>query len=613
MSVNQKTLSYDVVVIGGGLSGVCAAVACARHGVKTALLQNRPMFGGNASSEIRMHIVGASAHASKKNMAETGILMEILMENKRRNPYASFSVFDTIIWEKVHMQENLDSFLNTNVDDLVMENGKIARVIGHQATTETELTISGKLFIDATGHGTIGVMAGAESRMGSEGREEFGEAHAPEQPNHYMMGDTLLFSAVDRGEPVRFIKPEWAYTFTEEQLRFRHHDNSITSHKDGGETVAMEENANRLPHFSNIDSGYWWIELGGDSANIITESEHLRDELLKCVYGVWDHLKNQGDHGAENLDLDWVGIIPGHRESRRLVGDYLLNENDVVANRVFDDAVAYGGWAMDVHTPGGLRDFDRQPSNIINFEGIYTIPYRCYYSCNVENLMMCGRDISVTKMAYSSSRVMGTCAVGGQAVGTAAAIAIREGCTPREVGWRHIRELQQTLLRDDCYIPGVPHAEEGDLARRAQITATGSAPGCGPENVINGIARPVGDRQNCWQSAKLGDSLTLFFPAAAVSQVRLTFDPDLTREMMPSLTRIVRDRQYKGLAPQLVRDFTVEYLLNGQTMQSQTVTDNARRLCVLSLEAPITCDTVRITINGTYGEKFGRIYEVGIY
>ena len=183
MSVHQKSAAYDVVVAGGGLSGMCAAIAAARGGARTAIIQNRAMFGGNASSEIKMHIVGANCHSSKPDLRETGILEEILLENKRRNPYASFYVFDTILWEKVRTQENLTAYLNTNVDDVVMEDGQLRSVICHQSSTETEWTISGKLFVDATGHGTLGVMAGAASRMGSESRHEFNEPTAPEEPN----------------------------------------------------------------------------------------------------------------------------------------------------------------------------------------------------------------------------------------------------------------------------------------------------------------------------------------------------------------------------------------------------------------------------------------------
>ena len=485
MSVHKEERHYEVVVVGGGMAGVCAAIASARKGVRTAIVQNRSMFGGNASSEIRMHIVGANAHGSKKNLGETGILLEILLENKRRNPYASFPVFDSVIWEKVHFQENLDAYLNTDMDDVIMDGKKVAAIVGHQNTTETEFTIYGDIFVDATGHGTLATMGGAAGRMGSEGRDEFHEPDAPTEPNQDTMGNTLMFSAVDRGEPVKFIRPDWAYQYSEEDLKYREHGNSIGSHMEGGQLTKFEEGSGRLPHFSNVDSGYWWIELGGQYDDIIRDGEVIRDELLKCVYGVWDHLKNVGDHGVENLDLDWVGIVPGYRESRRIEGDYLLNENDVLENRIFPDAVAYGGWQMDEHVRGGIRDLDKIPSRILNFNGCYTIPWRCYYAKDLENVMLAGRDISTSKMAYGSTRVMGTCSVGGQAVGTAAAMAVKYRCTPREIG-EHIMELQQQLLRDDCYIPGFRNEDPLDYARSAKVSASACTGKNVPENVLNG-------------------------------------------------------------------------------------------------------------------------------
>lgn len=614
MSINLIEKKYDIIVVGGGLSGMCAAIAAARHGANTAIVQNRSVYGGNASSEIRMHIVGASSHAAKADLAETGILMEMLLENKRRNPYASFPVFDSILWETIQFQENLTSYLNTNMDDVVMENGRIQSIICHQNTTETEIRLSADIFVDATGHGTLGVMAGCGSRLGTEARAEFDEPNAPDMANTDTMGNTLMFGAVDRGEKVVFEKPKWAYTFTEEQLKYREHANAIGSHAEGGALVEFEEGSGRLPHFSNVDNGYWWIELGGDWDDIIREGEEIRDELVKCVYGVWDHLKNQGDHGVDNYDLDWVGMVPGYRESRRLEGDYLLNENDVRGNRIFEDAVAYGGWQMDQHTVKGLFDFDKIPSRILNFDGCYTIPYRCFYSREVPNLMMAGRDISTTKTAFGSTRVMGTCAVGGQAVGTAAALAVRYGCDPRQVG-EHMDELQQTLLKDDCYIPGFANHDPADLARTATVTATSWKEGGAPENVINGVARREGGRENAWESRDLTDArltLTLSAPSE-VRQLRLTFDPNLTKEIMPSMTRNVRDRQVKGLPLELVKDYTVELVKDGKTVWSREVRGNGQRLNILEPEQGILCDTIRITVEATHGYEAARIFEVRAY
>lgn len=617
MSIHEQAQRFDVVVIGGGFAGVCAAIAAAREGVQVALVQNRSVFGGTGSSEIRMHIVGANCHSSKKNLRETGIIEEILLENKRRNPYASFPIFDMIVWEKVKQQENLTAFLNTNIEDVILEPGgtKIAAVVGHQNSTETKYTISGKLFIDATGHGTVGVLAGAVSRVGTESRYEFNEPTAPEQANQNKMGNTIMFSAVDRGEPVRFIKPAWANTYTEEDLKNRPHVDRVCAQVDGGGMAEPDASKNQLPEFSNVDAGYWWIELGGDSQDIIQEGEQIRDELLKVAYGVWDHIKNQGDHGAENLDLDWVGMVPGYRESRRLEGDYILNENDVRANRVFDDAVAYGGWPMDVHVPGGAKDLENVGSRVYNFEGHYSIPYRCYYSKNVDNLMMAGRDISASKMAFSSCRVMGTCAVGGQAVGTAAALAVKYGCTPRQVGQQHIAQLQQLLLKNDCYIPGHANEDPADLARTAAVTVSSQTPGGEGEQVINGVSRSVGEQSNCWISGGLDTPQSIALTlrqASPVHEVRLTFDTDLSHEIQPSLIRNVRDRQVKYLPLELVKSYRVELLREGAVVAEQAVAENWQRLNVLRFDG-VVCDTVKVTVEQSYGCGQARIFEIRVY
>lgn len=258
-----KKLSYDVVVIGGGLSGVCAAISSARGGARTAIIQARPVFGGNASSEVRMHVCGASCHVRKPDLTETGILHELQLENKSRNPNFSFPLWDVVLWSKIYTQKNLDFYLNTTMDDVNMDGDRIQSVICRQATTESVYEISAKIFIDASGNSSLGFFSGAEYRMGSEARAEFNEAHAPEEADHYTLGNTIMFISKDVGESSPFKKQDWAYTFDEDDLDQRAHGNTtIRRGVEGNESeYVVEEYA--------VDSGYWWIELGGETGKII--------------------------------------------------------------------------------------------------------------------------------------------------------------------------------------------------------------------------------------------------------------------------------------------------------------------------------------------------------
>lgn len=609
-----KNAEYDVVVIGGGMSGICAALAAARHGARTALVHDRHVLGGNASSEIRMHICGASENLAKPDLEESGILHEIMLDNKSRNDYYNFSIWDMVLFSTVKRQKNLTVYLSTAMESCEMGEGSTIRSIdAYQLTTETHWKISSKVFIDCTGNATLGYYAEAEFRTGSEGRDEFGEPDAPGQPNKERMGNTLLFKAVDRGHPVAFKKPDFARTFTEEELKYRTHS-AVHGAQIKGE---VDKAYVRMTSFStsSVDYGYWWIELPGETDDIIDEYEQIRDELVSCIYGIWDHLKNGGDHGAENYDLEWVGMLPGSREGRRLIGDYILNENDILSNRQFEDAVAYGGWPMDIHTAKGLYDFDELPSRVISFDGAYTIPYRSYYSKNISNLMMAGRDISASKMAMGSTRVMGTCAVGGQAVGTAAALCIKYDCDPRGAQ-EHMRELQQMLLKDDAYIPGIWNEDPKDLARRAKVTATSAREGCPPENVINGISRDEDGHRNLWISGKgrtEGEMLTLHLAdRQPVSEVHLTFDSNFHYPIKITLSRKRQAQQRIGVPPELIRDYTVTLWQGDKKAAKQTVTENVQRKNIVTF--PTTeCDRVTVMVHKTNGSNEAHIYEIRVY
>jgi len=611
----EKEASFDVIVVGGGLTGLCAAMASARHGAKTALVQDRPVLGGNASSEIRMHICGASNNMRKPNAEETGIVRELLLENRRFNDYYNFSQWDRILHSAAKGTENLTLFLNTAMYDAETEGSRITSIDCYQLTTEIHWKLRAPLFADCTGNGTLGYMTGVPFRTGCEGKAEFDEPHAPPEPNGDRMGNTLLFKAVDRDEPVTFIPPKGSYHFTEEQLRFRKHAD-LRGEEAQADTIFEHLDAATRSLVTDaycFDYGYWWIELTGEKEDIIEEYEDLRDELLRCVYGVWDHIKNGGDHGAQNYDLQWVGMLPGMRESRRMEGLYILNENDLIANRVFPDAVAYGGWASDNHVAHGLWDLDKMPSEIFDFDGLYTIPYRSYVARGIDNLFIGGRCHSASKLAMASSRVMGTCAVGGQAIGTAAALCKKHGCCPAGL-MEHITELQQTLLRDDCYIPGYRNEDPLDLARQAALSA--SSERLPAALVVNGIARAEEGCENCWESDGIredGELLTLRWPEAqTLRQLRLTFDPNLNHCIKITLSSVRIAEQGRGVAPELVRDYDVECFLQGKLQAVREVRDNYQRLNVLDLD-PVLCDEVRIRVRATNGAPNARIFEVRAY
>lgn len=619
MAIRKKSrsASFDVIVVGGGMNGLCAALASARHGAKTALVQDRPVLGGNGSSEVRMHICGASNNMRKDNAEETGILRELLLENRRVNDFYNWSIWDRVLHTAATDQENLTLFLNTTMTDCDTDGRRVTAIHCYQLTTEIAWTLTAPIFCDCTGNGTLGFMAGAPFRLGSEGKAEFNEPHAPDEPNDERMGNTLLYKAVNRGRPVTYVPPKNAYKFTEEMLKYRKHADLIG---EDGQKIADtvfdnvdDATVSLVADSYCFDYGYWWIELCGDKADIIEEYEELRDELLKCVYGVWDHIKNDGNHGAENYDLEWVGMLPGMRESRRMEGEYILNENDLRSNRIFPDAVAYGGWAADNHVAHGLKDFDKIPSEIFDFDGVYTIPYRCYVAKDMDNLFISGRSMSASKLAMASSRVMGTCAVGGQAVGTAAALCHKYGCGPMGV-MEHMQELQQTLLKDDCYIPGYRNEDEADLARTASVTATSEK--LPAANVINGVARTVGENANCWQSDGIsaeGEALTLALGSEkTVGQVRLTFDPNLNHCIKITMSSERIAQQGYGVPPELVKDYDVLLKRGGETVALQEVRSNYQRLNVLDF-APTVCDTVEVRIHATNGLKDARVFEVRVY
>ena len=578
--LQEKRIKSDFCVVGGGMAGLCAAVAAARHGVKTVLIQDRPVLGGNASSEIRMWICGASLHG--KNNHETGILEEILLENLWRNTSPSYSVWDSVLYETARFQKNLTLLLNCAVADAGMAGDSIAWVKGFQMTTQTWQIVEATYFADCSGDGILGPLCGAEFRIGRESRDEFGESIAPAKADKRTMGLSCLIQARETDRPQTFIPPTWAYRY---------------------------DNDGKLPDREHTLTGgqnFWWLEVGG-MQDSIADTEELRDELLKIAFGIWDHIKNRGDHGADNWMLDWVGFLPGKRESRRFAGDLVLSQVDVEKEgRHFNDIVAYGGWTMDDHFPEGF--YKKEAGTIFHpAPSPYGIPYRCLYSKNIANLFFAGRNISATHAALSSTRVMATCSLLGQAIGTAASVALDHGCGPRGVYQHHLAELQDKLQWDDSYLPFMPRKVR-PLTASARMSASRSQ----PEALRNGWDRQIGDERNSWD-ARPGDWVCLEWDQPIKPQgVRLAFDSDLCRDTRNMLSFYTLAPQNFSVPAPLVKAFKLEGLdRNGTWSLIAEVADNHQRLVYVPVSREISA--LRFTPVETWGSPEVRVFALDVF
>jgi len=584
-----KTICHnvDICVVGGGLAGLCAAVSAARHGSKVAIMQDRPMFGGNASSEIRMWLCGAQG----KDVRETGIVEEIEMDNFYRNPEKNYSIWDSVLFEKAYLEKNISMLLNCSCMDAEMENDKIVSVTGWQTTTQQFHKVNAKIFIDCSGDSILAPLTGAEFRHGREARSEFNESIAPETADSHTMGLSCLIQARETNEPSYFIPPVWAEKYEHAKLT-------------------------RRPHLDDAGENFWYLELGG-MGNTIDDTEDLRNELLSIAYGMWDYCKNDPAVAEENRNwhLDWMGILPGKRESRRYVGDHIMTQNDVRSEGKFDDLIAYGGWKMDDHHPMAFRT--NEPPTIFHpAPSPYGIPYRSIYSKNINNLMFAGRNISVTHSALSSTRVMLTCGVLGQAAGTAASMAAEKGISPREIYTEgYINELKETLMYDDCYLPFNRRTVSKLTAEAELICKDADA-----ENLRNGVDRTIGDDDNGWNAAPGASAEYRFSSPQKISEVRVVFDSDLNRQTLPEaevkLRRDMINNRPLSFVPSYVpKTMTKSYrieaeLADGSRVVIADVAENHHRLCLHSTD--VEAVAVRLTPLSTWGNDTCHVFAFDI-
>ncbi len=559
-------VSVDFCVVGGGIAGLCAAVAAARHGATVALVQDRSVLGGNASSEIRMHICGA--HGS--NRRETGIVEELFLDNLRYNSSASWPIFDTVLWSKVRAEKNIRLFLDSSVSSGTVENGRLRSVRAWQTTTEEWIEIEAKLFADCSGDSVLAPISGAAFRWGREGRDEFGESEAPEKPDSCTMGNSILLQAMEFPTEQPFTPFPWAYDYSapenREWLNGRWCDITRTN--------------------------LWWIEVGGMGDCIKDTAEH-RDELLKICYGVWDYVKNHAPDKERwrNFGLEWVGSLPGKRESRRYEGDHMMTQREVQDGGRFEDIVAYGGWSIDNHYPEGFYHRG-EGTKYTGCPSPFGIPFRSLYSRNVPNLLFAGRNISCSHVAMSATRVMATCGLEGQAIGIAAAIAVRDGLEPRAIYETRMEELQRTLQDDDCWIPGKLREVRGVCAN-AKLEGAGE----GVERLRDGMERDYDDGEHGWR-APFGSAATYLFEAPVdLHEIRLVFDSDLNRAdkgrpQGTSYDSIKQGRFFRALGDPcycppktLVRDFRIEVSFgSGEWVSAAEVKDNFQRLVRIPVE-----------------------------
>ena len=609
---------YDVVVVGAGTAGMAASVAAARAGARTALVQDRPVLGGNASSEFGVGIHGASyVHP---NSREGGLIEEARLIRLSLGPKASMSDAYRV---QAAAETNLAVRLNERVLNVEKDARRISAVFSKNTLTGKWTRYRAKVFIDCTGDGWLGYYAGVPYRKGREGRDEFGEAEAPDVPDATTMSGVLMadgtwcFRRRDAGYEVRYETPVWARVLPK------------------GFTRKLKPLARGAGGFGPV----WWIEHSGDIDDF-EDPEGARDMLVRISFAYFGWGKNEWEHRdlLKNDELVWVPYKDGRRETLRLMGAYLMTANDQKEARVFPDRISYGGWPMDTHDPLGMMNpkgdgFWKNHPNL----PVYTIPYRVLYSPALDNFFFAGRCQSVTHMALGSVRLMSTVATLGQACGTAAAECVRLGLTPEEYGTTRIAELQQRLLKDDQYIPGLRNEDPADIARTATVTASSSqgriyfrespqvirnktgyqckrdpsrrgwryAEGASPKCVIDGVSRIVMDEAHAWVSdaaQPLPQWIRLDLPALrTIREVRIVFNSDL----MPTAPEA-------PMPPSLAKAYCVEVLSGGEWRSVADVADNTRRLRVHAF-APMEAESVRITVKETCGAPEASVFEVRIY
>ena len=590
----KKELECDILVCGAGMAGISAAISAARNGAKVILINDRSRMGGNSSSEIKMHPLGLDER--RYGFRESGIIEELLLENAANNPQKSWDAWDLMLYDKCISEPNITLILDTAVYMVEKSGSNIECAYARSDKTLTIYKIKSKVYIDCTGDSRLAMEAGAELMWGRDGADKYGENEVMQNyPIGGLLCSSIMYTTKDMGRPTHFKAPSWALKVTPDMLKYRN------------------------PRSTGLAYGYWFISHGGMS-DTIRDNEVIRFELLSIVMGLWDYIKNSGEFPeAANLALDSIGMIPGKRDSYRIMGRSLFSQHDIRGKwREHADQIGTVGWHLEDQPSSGFYATNDTPAMPVKIETKpFNIPLSILISKDIDNMMMAGRNMSCTHLAFSCTRVMKTASVAGQAAGTAAAIAVKHEILPKTIIGNSsiLRELQQTLLRDGQIIIGLKNEDPLDITRGAKVQASSSALGTSPKNILSGATFDWKDKtENRWIapiSEKPWIKLEWDSPKL-ISQIIINFDcgcRHLTMTLEQSRAKLITHAPQ----PETLADFKITGILpDGSEKILAEEKGNYQKRKIYSIP-PTTLKALRLDCIKTQGDKFARIFEIRCY